>query len=447
VYGHHGAGDLTGEHSAHAQECQVSAHASRSILRWAHIAPLFAVLIALLPTPLATAQEVPELQINSAAYIVIDADTGEIFAQKNAHEQRAMASLTKVFTLTEALKRAPLDMVVTTEAGDLYTEDSSLMGFGPGETFTLEELMYGLMLPSGNDAAHAIARAVGTQPGDTDDAGYERFVAWMNERIERMGLKDTHLINPHGWGVPGHYSTAYDLATFVRYAMEEPEFVTIFGTETYVTENGYELRNNNRLMYSYEELIGGKTGYDWDAGYCLIAVAQRNGHTAISVTLDGIAPDDWYDDNRVLLDYALGEIEARDGDIQGEIAAFTDPDLSLLSVARPSVAMAGAEMPVTAAGETSGESAADAALAPDAEPSSQVDRSAQRGGPVPGFSTPLLIALVVAGVFLVLAGRGLRYADASFGRSLRAFFRISLPASAARLKIKTPPDKAPNETT
>jgi D-alanyl-D-alanine carboxypeptidase len=416
-------------------------------MRWAPLLLIIVFACSILPSPVVLGQEVPELQVNSAAYIVIDADTGEIFAQKNAHEQRAMASLTKVFTLIEALKRAPLNMTVTTEADDLYDENSSLMGFGPGETFTLEELLYGLMLPSGNDAAHAIARAIGTQPGDSGEDGYERFVSWLNERVQRMGLKDTALVNPHGWGVPGHHSTAYDLAAFIRYAIQEPEFVNIFGTETYVTANGYELRNNNRLMYSYDELIGGKTGYDWDAGYCLIAVAQRNGHTAISVTLDGIAPDDWYDDNRVLLDYALTELDNRGGGVVGEIAAYTDPDLSLVSAARSTSALAGRPAQTIAA--DNGGPADPAGVQGDPVPAndsaSERENAGQIGVTAPGLSTPLAIALAVAAAFVVLAGRGFSLANATFGRSFRSFFSVKFPLPAHRLKIRGASRKTPEE--
>jgi serine-type D-Ala-D-Ala carboxypeptidase (penicillin-binding protein 5/6) len=425
----------------------VSAHATRYSMRWAPLLLIIVFFLSILPPPVASGQEVSELQINSAAYIVIDADTGEIFAQKNAHEQRAIASLTKVFTLIEALKRAPLNMTVTTETDDLYDENSSLMGFGPGETFTLEELMYGLMLPSGNDAAHAIARAIGTQPGDTGDDGYERFVGWLNERVQRMGLEDTALVNPHGWGVPGHHSTAYDLAAFIRYALQEPEFVTIFGTETYITANGYELRNNNRLMYSYDELIGGKTGYDWDAGYCLIAVAQRNGHTAISVTLDGIAPDDWYDDNRVLLDYALTELDNRGGEVEGEIAAYTDPDISLLSVARSTSALSGRPVQIIAAGDDASADSAGVQGDPDSatEASSNQENAGETGVTAPGFSASLAIALAVAAAFVVLAGRGFSLANAAFGPSLRSFFSIKLPPPTNRLKIRGASRKSPEE--
>src|SRR5207249_4417699 len=149
----------------------------------------FAVILVCLNAGIARAQEVPELQITSKRYIVIDADTGEVFAQRNAHEEVAMASLTKVFTTIEALERGQLDEVITTHDSDVFDPASStVMGFGAGESFTLRDLLYGMMLPSGNDAAHAIARALGYQNGDNDSQAVNRFVDEMNERIQDMGL-------------------------------------------------------------------------------------------------------------------------------------------------------------------------------------------------------------------------------------------------------------------
>jgi D-alanyl-D-alanine carboxypeptidase len=291
--------------------------------------------IALLVSPMQTAgQDVPELQINSRAYIVLDAETGEIYAQRVAHDQRAIGSLTKVFTAIEALDRAPLSTEITTSEFDYVPEDASEMGFNAGENFTLEELLYGVMLPSGNDAAHAIARTLGKSSDDMSDVdAFRQFVGWMNERVQAMGLTDTHLMNPDGWGVPNHYSSAYDLATFTRYALQYPEFVELISTEEYTTDNGYKLKNNNRMLGLYPSIVGGKTGYDWDAGWCLIEVARRGDTTMISVTLDGVAPDDWYDDNAVLLDYAFEQKAKREEGqpFAGDIAAFKDPGAALVN--------------------------------------------------------------------------------------------------------------------
>jgi len=284
----------------------------------------------------ARAQEVPELQITSKYYVVLDADTGEIYAQRDAHHHAAMASLTKVFTTVEALERAPLNTEITTDSSDLMDASATVMGFGPDETFSLQDLLYGMMLPSGNDAAHAIARGIGTQDDDAaGDDSVARFVGWMNQRLQAMGLVDTHLANPHGWGVPNHYSSAYDLAAFTRYALQYPMFVSLISTELYDTKTGgYEVTNTNKMLNTYPGIIGGKTGYDDDAGYCLIEVAKRGNSTMISVTLDGVAPDDWYDDNRVLLDYAFDTKAAREKASQpfaGDVVGYVNPAAALVA--------------------------------------------------------------------------------------------------------------------
>jgi D-alanyl-D-alanine carboxypeptidase (penicillin-binding protein 5/6) len=292
------------------------------------------LVVAALWAPLALAQEVPELQITSTNYIAIDAETGEIYAQRGAHEHRAPASLTKIFTAIETIESAPPDMQIVTSESDLVSEFASQVGFGPGEMFTVEELLYGMMLPSGNDAARALARGLGAEEGDTDEEALNRFLARLNQRIKNMGLTDTQLLDPDGWGIPGHYTSAYDLAAFMMYALRYPRFVKAFSTGTYETADGrYEFRNNNRMLRTYEGIVGGKTGYDDDAGWCLINVAERNGRRVIAVTMNGVAPDDWYDDNRVLLDYALEQqaLRAETGaGISGEVVRFRDPDAAVI---------------------------------------------------------------------------------------------------------------------
>src|SRR5215217_8439486 len=297
------------------------------------LAVLLLVAMAL-STPLVRAQEVPELQITSTNYIAIDAETGEIYAQRGAHERRAEASLTKVFTAIETIESLPPEAPVITSEADLVSEFASQVGFSPGEVFTVEELLYGMMLPSGNDAARALARTAGAQEGDTDEEAVNRFLDRLNQRIKNMGLTDTHLVDPDGWGVPGHYTSPYDLAAFMMYALHYPRFVQAFSTLNYETADGrYEFRNNNRMLRTYEGIVGGKTGYDDDAGWCLINVAQRNGRRVIAVTMNGVAPDDWYDDNRVLLDYALDQqaLRAQTGaGITGEVLRFRDPDAATI---------------------------------------------------------------------------------------------------------------------
>ena len=345
--------------------------------------------------PFATgAQEAAELKINSTRYIVIDANTGHVFAQRGAQDQVAIASLTKVFTAVQALEMAPLDTIITTSDFDLRAPDGTymgtngtLMGFGVNEEYTLEDMLYGMLLPSGNDAANAIARSLGARPGDSDEEATQHFMDLLNQRIADMGLANTHLITPSGWGVEGHYSSAADVAAFNRFVMHYPRLLEIMGTQSYTTSNDLiTVSNSNRSLNLYPSVTAGKTGYDWEAGYCLINFASRDNATMIAVTLDGVAPDDWYDDNATLLDYGFEQqsaLAASGAAFEGDVLGVTDP--SAAQVAR-SVQAGSGFVPATeevaptstVAAESSQPPAAATTTEPAAESSS--DRSLiQRG--------------------------------------------------------------------
>jgi D-alanyl-D-alanine carboxypeptidase len=346
-----------------------------------------------------SAQENLVNQISSKRWIVIDADTGEIFAQHNADDQVAIASLTKIFTTIQALEMAPLDTPITTNESDLFDSNSTQVGFGPGETFSMDDLLYGMLLPSGNDAAHAVARVLGMQPGDTDEQAVAHFVAMENQRIASMGLSETHLVNPHGLGVPGHHSSAHDLAAFTRYALKFPTFAKIIGTSSYTTANGYSFNNTNKLLSSDSELIGGKTGYDDDSGYCLVEVAQRGKDTMISVTLDGVAPDVWYEDNVILLDYAFTQKAARvaKGEAIGPTLNYRDPDAAAVEANATPGGAFGAELSGTP-GPASTAPAAN--LTPFPSPTASVAATPQSDG---GGSAGKIIAVLAVVVLVVVA--------------------------------------------
>jgi D-alanyl-D-alanine carboxypeptidase len=304
---------------------------------------LFLILLVV-PSAIGTAnaQEAAELNINSTRYIVVDAATGHVFAQRGANDRVAIASLTKVFTALQAMEMAPLDTIITTKDSDLRAPDGSyfgtngtLMGFGEGEEYTLEDMLYGMLLPSGNDAANAIARNLGYREGDTDEEAIQHFLDLLNQRIADMGLENTHLMNPHGWGVDGHYSSAADVAAFNRFVMHYPRLIEIMGTSSYTTSNGaISVTNTNKSLNQYASVEAGKTGYDWDAGYCLVNIARRGDTGIIAVTLDGVAPNDWYDDNATLLDYGFdqqAELVSSGEPWEGDVAAYVDPSAAIIS--------------------------------------------------------------------------------------------------------------------
>jgi D-alanyl-D-alanine carboxypeptidase len=248
------------------------------------------------------------------------------------------------------MEMAPLDTLVITKDSDLRSPEGTyfgtsgtLMGFGTDEPYTLEDMLYGMLLPSGNDAANAIARTLGTRPGDSDAEAVQHFMELLNQRIADMGLEDTFLKNPHGWGVEGHYSSASDVAAFNRFITHYPALMDIMGTDRYTTSNGLlSVYNTNRSLNQYPSVEAGKTGFDLDAGYCLLNIARRDETEMIAVTLDGVAPGDWYDDNATLLDYGFdqqAELLTSGVAFQGDVASFVDPSTaSIARSAKPSTA-------------------------------------------------------------------------------------------------------------
>lgn len=245
-------------------------------------------------------------QISSQRYIVIDGQTGEIFAEKDADIRAGMASVTKVFTAIVVLERAPLDMEIIGQESDLFDSRSTTMpGFFAGGVYTVRDLLYGMILASGNDAAQALARGIGAQEGDTPEQSVERFVGWMNDKAADLGLTNTHFVNPHGLSDPDHYTTPRDIALFMMYAVQNPDFMALVSARTYTTTNGDEILSINRAPEFIPDHVGGKTGYDDATGFCLVEIGQRGDVQLVSVTIDGVAPDIWYQDHAILQEYAF----------------------------------------------------------------------------------------------------------------------------------------------
>jgi D-alanyl-D-alanine carboxypeptidase (penicillin-binding protein 5/6) len=282
------------------------------------------------PAPLWAAE--PEVVAQSA--IVIDAGTGAVLYQKRADEPWAPASLTKIVTAMVALESAPLDQPLTVEPYDLVGEAS--MGLDAGEELTLETALYGMLLASGNDAAMTIARNLGALPGDSPQESVDRFMRRANLMLERMGIHQTRLLNPHGLDQPGHRSTARDLALITQQALRNPAFRQIIGSPMY-QDARYALQQSNRLLGSYPGLIGGKTGITERCGYCLMQVAERDGHTIVVVLL-GSTVQAWYQDAQLLLDYGFeqaGKEAAASSPWQATSASSSRPEDAGVAVTRP----------------------------------------------------------------------------------------------------------------
>lgn len=233
--------------------------------------------------------------ISAKAAIVIDADTGEVLLEQNADACLPMASTTKIMTALVALGEGDLDREYTVRKEYTQVEGSS-MYLQEGETLTLRDTLYGLMLESGNDAAVAIAGECG---------GLEAFVQKMNDKAAALGLVNTHFDNPNGLPSETHYTTARELAIITAEALRDPVFRQIVSTESY-TLGQRTFANHNRLLSMYDGAIGVKTGYTKAAGRCLVSAAEKNGRTVIVVTLND--PDDW-NDHMALLDQGFAQYE------------------------------------------------------------------------------------------------------------------------------------------
>ena len=228
-------------------------------------------------------------EVTAQAAIVSDVASGQILAEKNAHQRLAPASTTKIATALVALQKGQLEEQVIVHESALMGE--AQMGLSPGQVVTLEELLYGLLLRSGNDAATATAQHFG---GSVDG-----FVEMMNQKAKDLGLTDTHFVNPHGLDAPDHYSSAYDLMMIARQALADPTFAEIVSTQEY-TFRGRRLSNRNELLGNYPGADGVKTGTTPGAGECLVASATREGHQVLVVVLGS---EDRYGDASTLLDY------------------------------------------------------------------------------------------------------------------------------------------------
>jgi hypothetical protein len=214
--------------------------------------------------------------ISAEFAVLVDGDSGEILWGRNAHGEVAPASLTKIATSLVAIDRARLTDRVNVQVDSRTMYDSTVMGLTPGQNLTMETLLFGLMLPSGNDAALAIAQHV---------AGSEAaFANLMNARVAQLGLVHSHFVNAHGLDAPGHYSSPFDLATLARAGMRDPTFARLASARRYEAE-GYSLVNLNRLLGTYPKADGVKIGYTDAAGRAIVGSATENGHRVYVVLI------------------------------------------------------------------------------------------------------------------------------------------------------------------
>ena len=234
-------------------------------------------------------------QISAQCFVLMDGDSGEILTEKNAQQQCPIASITKLLTALTALESGhlPSEQVIITRES-VGAEGSSIY-LREGEVLTLEALLYGLLLKSGNDAALAIAVHCA---GST-----ENFVACMNRKARELGMNNSHFSNPHGLHAEDHYSSACDMALLAKACLEQPLLAEIVASR-YAAFGSRSFKNHNKLLWHYPGCIGMKTGYTEAAGRTLVSAARRGGKTLICVTLN--APDDW-NDHTALLNHGFAE--------------------------------------------------------------------------------------------------------------------------------------------
>lgn len=261
---------------------------------------LFLALL-LLPSRVPAASE-ESVSVSAEAAILIEARSGRVLWERNADARLPQASTTKIMTALLAIEAGGLDRTVTISENAAGAEGSSLY-LKAGETLPLRELVYGLMLQSGNDAAIAIAESVA--------GSVASFVSRMNEKARLLRLNATHFCNPNGLHDPDHYTSARDLAALSAYAMQNETFFEVVRTQYRAAEDcstPRTFKNKNKLLWQYDGCCGLKTGYTKAAGKCLSFAAERKDMLLIGVVLN--APKMW-DDAKALFDYGFSSFEMR----------------------------------------------------------------------------------------------------------------------------------------
>ena len=254
----------------------------------------------------ASSEIVAEPTINSRAAIVYDRSSGTILFGKNENEKRKMASTTKIMTAIVVIEKSNLEDIVTVSSKAAGTGGSRL-GLHTDDKISVLNLLYGLLLCSGNDAAVALAEYVG---GDVSG-----FADLMNSKASNLGLTSTHFVSPHGLDDDDHYTTAYELALITDYALKNETFRNLVGTKNYtISINGYpkNLSNTNELLGNLDGVYGVKTGFTNGANRCLVTSVKRDNMDLICIVLGADTKKDRTRDSSQLIEYAFKNFELID---------------------------------------------------------------------------------------------------------------------------------------
>ncbi|WP_459974550.1 D-alanyl-D-alanine carboxypeptidase family protein [Mycobacterium sp. MUNTM1] len=259
--------------------------------------------------------------VSAEAWLVADLDSGAVIAAKDPHGRHRPASIIKVLVAMASLNTLNLNKLVPGTADDAAAEGTKV-GVEEGGVFTVNQLLHGLLMHSGNDAAHALSMQLG---------GMQQALEKINVLAAKLGGQDTRVASPSGLDAPGMSTSAYDIGLFYRYAWQNPTFADIVATRTFDFPGhgdhpGYELENDNQLLYKYPGALGGKTGYTDDAGQTFVGAANHDGRRLVAVLLHGtrvpIAP---WEQAAHLLDYGFSTPQGT------QVGSLIAPDPSLAS--------------------------------------------------------------------------------------------------------------------
>ena len=271
---------------------------------------LFLAVVLMTPLFAVAAKGLDSDALSAECAALMCVQTGELLFEKNAHTRHSMASTTKIMTSLIALEQYTPSRQIKVSPSMLRVEGTS-MGLAENDIVSLETLVYGMLLESGNDAANVTACAVA--------GSIEKFAVMMNERAKLIGMENTNFVTPSGLDDENHYSTAYDMALLGCCAVKNPEFLNICSQKKAVVSFGspeYErtLYNHNKLLSSYDSAVGIKTGFTKKSGRCLVSCAMKGGVSLVAVTLN--APGDWQD-HKKMLDYGFSVIKPAEKEVSG----------------------------------------------------------------------------------------------------------------------------------
>jgi serine-type D-Ala-D-Ala carboxypeptidase (penicillin-binding protein 5/6) len=269
-----------------------------------------------------TAPGTPPLpgDVSAEAWLVADLDTGDVIAAKDPHGRHRPASIIKVLIAMQAIRDLPIHKVVAGTQDDANAEGTKV-GVGENGWYSINDLLHGLLMHSGNDAAHALAAQLG---------GMDAAVQKINDLAGKLGGRDTRAATPSGLDGPGMSTSAYDIGLFYRYAWQNPTFADIVATRAFDFPGrgdvGYPVENDNQLLYNYPGALGGKTGYTDDAGQTFVGAASHDGRRLVAVLLRGtrqpIAP---WEQAAHLLDYGFATAPGT------KVGTLIEPDPSLVA--------------------------------------------------------------------------------------------------------------------